>query len=253
MKNNKSPFIAPAARRLLFLLDYDGTLTDFKKDPNQSRLAPSTRALLYQLRKKHAVVIVTGRYVAALTRLSGLKNFPIIGTHGFEAQNLPGRLRFASLSQEKQYHREAAAIWKAVKDLHQTYPGIHIEEKPFSSTLHYRGTKLSPAVIKQLEKEYIQLCRKNITGRLWSFQKGKSMVEVMPRGFSKGIAVRKLLKQLPDHLAVSAGDDIADISVFKAIGKKGLKVAVGGRIPKKYYDLKFKSPRQLTAWLKKLA
>ncbi|HTA77669.1 MAG TPA: trehalose-phosphatase [bacterium] len=252
MKKNKSPFIIPASRSLLFLLDYDGTLTDFKNDPNHSRLVPATRAVLYQLRKKHAVVIVTGRYVAALTRLSGLKNFPIIGTHGFEARNLPGGLRFASLSQEKRYHREAAAIWKAVKNLHRAYPGIHIEEKPFSSTLHYRGAHLSPTTIKKLEKEYIHLCRKSVTAGLWSFQSGKSMVEVMPKGFSKGRSVRKLLKKLPNHFAVSAGDDIADISVFKALGKNGLKVAVGSRIPRKYYDVKFKTPRQLTAWLKKL-
>jgi trehalose-phosphatase len=253
VKNNKSPFITPTGRSLLFLLDYDGTLADFERDPKQSRISPPTRALLYRLRKKHPVVIVTGRYVDALTRLSGLKNFPIIGTHGFEAQNLPGRLHFASLSQEKCYRHEAASIWKAVKSLHQKYPGIHIEEKPFSSTLHYRGAKFSPGTVKKLEKEYIQLCRENVTAGLWSFESGKSMVEVMPRGFSKGNSVRKLLKQFPNHLAVSAGDDIADISVFKAIGKKGLKIAVGNRIPRKHYDVKFKSPQHFIAWLKNFA
>jgi trehalose-phosphatase len=251
VKNNKSPFINPSGRPLLFLLDYDGTLTDFKNDPKHSRISPSNRALLYRLHKKHPVVIVTGRYVDSLIRLSGLKKFSIIGTHGFEARNLPGHMRFASLSQEKRYHQEAAAIWKAVKNLHRAYPGIHIEEKPFSSTLHYRGANLSPKKINKLEKEFIQLCRKSVTAGLWSFQSGKSMVEVMPKGFSKGTSVRKILKQFPNHLVVSAGDDIADISVFKAIGKKGLKIAVGNRIPRKHYDVKFESPQQFTAWLKK--
>src|ERR1700722_877820 len=108
MKNNKSPFSSPQPLLpLLFLLDYDGTLTDFKKNPRDSRLSPSARALLYRLRQKFPVVIVTGRYADSLIELSGLKDFSIIGTHGFEARDLPQDLRFASLPLEKRYRKEA--------------------------------------------------------------------------------------------------------------------------------------------------
>lgn len=242
--------MAPQSRRpLLFLFDYDGTLTDFKKNPKHSRISASTRALLHRLQRKHPVVLVTGRYVEQLRKLSGLKTFSIIGTHGFEAYRLPKGLRFVPLAMEKRYKKEASAIWSAVKGLPQSFPGIHIEKKPFSSTLHYRGTRLSPKKITEMRKTFIHLCRQTITPGLWSFQKGKEMLEVLPKGFSKGKSVRSLLKYFPNHLAVSAGDDVADILVFKAVGKKGVKIAVGNRIPRKHYDIQFKSPKQLIAWL----
>ncbi|HXL73194.1 MAG TPA: trehalose-phosphatase, partial [bacterium] len=112
MKKNANPLIAVSQKRpLLFLLDYDGTLTDFKKNPEHSHISASTRALLRRLRGKHTVIIVTGRYVDSLFKISGLKKFPVIGTHGFEARNLPKGLRFASPSNEKFYKKEAAQLW----------------------------------------------------------------------------------------------------------------------------------------------
>ena len=78
------------------------------------------------------------------------------------------------------------------------------------------------------------------------------MIEAMPKGFSKGKAVRKLLEKHPGHFPLYAGDDIGDISVFKVLGKKGLRIAVGHRVPKNYCDLRFEKPRDFIKWLKKL-
>lgn len=251
VKKNANLQIAISHKRpLLFLLDYDGTLTDFKKNPEHSHISSATRALLRRIQRKHTVIMVTGRYVDSLLKISGLKKFPVIGTHGFEARNLPKGLRFASLSQEKLYRKEAAQIWKAVRHLHYRFPGIHIERKPFSSTLHFRGVRFPKKQTSQLLLEFKTLCRRAVTSRLWTLQKGKKMFEVMPKGFSKGKSVRSLLKRFPNHLVIYAGDDTADISVFKVLGKKGLKIAVGKHIPRKYFDMKFKNPREFIAWLK---
>jgi trehalose 6-phosphate synthase/phosphatase len=234
---------------LLFLLDYDGTLTDFKKDPNRSFLSPRARQVLVKLQKKHAVVIVTGRNLDRLYEVSGLKSFPAVGTHGFETRYLPRGLRFTSQAVEKKYRLEASAIWKRVKDLHLQYPGIHIEKKPFSSTLHYRGTNLSLKETQKLEWEYKRLCLQAITTKLWKFQSGKQMVELMPRGFSKANAVKKLLAYYPEHFPLFAGDDIGDIPTLGLVKKKGLAIAIGNRIPQSAQNLHFDKPRQLIAWL----
>jgi trehalose-phosphatase len=233
-------------------LDYDGTLTDFTRNPEHSHLSNKTRALLRQLQRRHLVIMVTGRYADSLLRVSGLKKFPVIGTHGFEARNLPGGLRFTSPAMEKFYKKEAAQIWNAVKHLPQRYPGIHIERKPFSSTLHYRGVRYSPKQAEQLRREYSQLCRSAFTPGYWNLEGGKKMIEVLPRGFNKGKSVKLLLKKFPHHLVIYAGDDTADISVFKVLGKKGFKIAIGNRIPRKYYDLKFKKPAEFLHWLNKI-
>src|SRR5690349_15064562 len=83
MKTRTTPRNLPTPK-LLFLLDYDGTLTDFKKNPDHSRISPATRSLLFRLQKKHPVIMVSGRYVDSLIKVSGLKGIPMIGTHGFE-------------------------------------------------------------------------------------------------------------------------------------------------------------------------
>jgi trehalose-phosphatase len=239
--------------KLLFLLDYDGTLTDFSKDPEQSRISPSIRALLYRLRRKHPVILISGRYVKSLIRVSGLRGFSIVGTHGFEADRLPGGLQMAPIALRRKFKGEAAALWRGVKVLLRRYPGIHIERKPFSSTLHYRGSNLSPAQESRLHRDFHLIFRKTVTKRIWTLQDGKKMIEAMPKGFSKGRAVRILLNKFPGYLPIYVGDDISDFSAFKALGKLGLRVAVGNRVPRRYYDLRFDSPPALVNWLKTFA
>lgn len=251
--HSKDPLRQLTSQSLLILLDYDGTLTDFKKNPEHSRISSPTRALLRKLHRKHRVIMVTGRFVKSLERVSGLRGFPIVGTHGFEAKNLPGNLRFASPSLQRHFQKEAAALWKEAKHLRRRFPGIYIERKPFSSTLHFRNVGLSTTQEKELHKEYKKLFQKTVTTRLWKLQGGKKMIEAMPKGFSKGRAVRKILKKHPHHLPLYAGDDVGDISVFRVLGKKGVKIAVGNRIPKKLSDLRFDRPKDFVAFLSKLS
>jgi trehalose-phosphatase len=250
VKKNNYPSITLSQKKpLLFLLDYDGTLTDFKKNPEHSLISPATRTLLRRLQRKHKAVIVTGRYADSFYKISGLKNFPVIGSHGFESRNLKG-LRFASPAQEKLYRKEAFELWKAVRNLDHLFPGIYIERKPFSSTVHFRGMAFSQKQADQLFSEYKKIFLRTVTSRLWTLELGKKMIEALPQGFSKGKSVKALLNRFPNHLAIYAGDDIADISALKVLGKKGVKIAVGKRIPWKYYDLKFKNPPEFLNWLK---
>ena len=240
----------PQRSKLLFLLDYDGTLTDFKRNPELSFLTPGTRAILERLRRKHPIVLVSGRNTQSLLTVSRLKGFPMVGTHGFEGKNLPGGLRFAPRRLENRLKREALQLWKNLQVLPTRFPGIHIEKKPFSSTLHYRGLSLSPAGQKDLQRQFKSILKRTVTSRLWGVQHGKMMIEAKPKGFSKGSAVLKVWKKYPGHFPVYAGDDFTDLSVFKALGKKGLKVAVGNRLPKSASDLRFGSPVSFLKWLK---
>ena len=238
---------------LLVLLDYDGTLTDFKNDPELSRINPSVRSLLYRLKRLHPVLMITGRYADSLEKVSGLKGIPIVGTHGFEARRLPGKIQFASQALRRRYKKEAASLWKAAKGLPSRFPGIHVEKKPFSSTLHFRGVNLSQIKIRELIKEYKNHFKQSVTRKIWELKDGNQMVEAMPKGFSKGKAVRKILKKFPGRFPLYAGDDLGDISVLKVLRKKGLRIAVGHRIPGRYCDLRFENPKAFIQWLKKLA
>ena len=240
----------PLPTKILFLQDYDGTLTDFDQDPEDSHITPSIRRLLRNLRKRHRIILVSGRHLEGLTRVSGLKEFPMVGTHGFESRRLPGGLRMSSPANQRRFRKEAARLFKALQVLKRRYSGIFIESKPFSSTLHYRGARLSPRKEQDLFREFTSIYRKIVTVKNWSLQGGKKMIEAMPRGFSKAKAVKIIVDRHPGYLPVYAGDDVADAEVFKILGKKGLKVAVGKRIPDKLCDLRLKNPKEFLDWLK---
>ncbi len=236
--------------KLLFLLDYDGTLTDFKRNPGHSRLTPAAKNILRRIQRKYPVIFISGRYLDSLVQVSGLPRFPMVGTHGFEARNFAKGFRLATASQERRFKKEAGRLWDHLQALRGEFTEIHIEKKPFSSTLHYRGVAMAPARVKKLHRRFNEIFRKAVTRRLWSLMGGKQMIEALPKGFSKGKAVAKILGLYPGALPIYAGDDLTDLTVFKALGKKGMKVGVGGRIPKNMADLSFGSPKAFLAWLK---
>jgi trehalose-phosphatase len=236
--------------KLLFLLDYDGTLADFTHDPEKSNLSNRHRSLLLALARRYPLILVSGRYAASLRRVSGLRTLPIVGTHGFEASRLPKGLRFATKAQEKLYHRDAWMLWNAVKDMTRLFPGIHIEKKPFSSTLHYRGIQLKKGQEKAIWLEYRKRFKKVATPKAWELHPGKKMIEALPKGFSKAGAVAKILKAFPGYLPIIAGDDQADLLAMRVVGKKGFKIAVGSRISGKEIDLRFDNPPQFWAFLR---
>lgn len=239
----------PGSPKLLFLLDYDGTLTDFKKNPEDSKLTPAAKKILGRLRKKHPVIFISGRYLDSLQQVSGLKGLPMVGTHGFEARNFPKGFKLATPAQEGRFRKEATLLWKHLQTLLTEFPEIHIEKKPFSSTLHYRGIELPPQREKALHLRFHQILKGAVTRRFWGVMEGKKMIEAFPKGFSKGKAVKKILNRFPGALPIYAGDDLTDMTVFKVLGKRGLKIAVGQRIPKGQTDLQFDSPKQFLSWL----
>lgn len=235
--------------KLLFLLDYDGTLADFTHNPEKSHLSQKNRAMMNRLAGRFPVILVSGRYADSLRRVSGLKAIPIAGTHGFEASRLPHGIRFATPKQEKLYRREALQVWAVVKDMTRLFPGIHIEKKPFSSTLHYRGLVLTAREEEKIWREYRKRFKTVVTPGAWELHPGKKMIEALPKGFDKAGAVARILRAYPAYFPIIAGDDHADLMAMRVVGKRGLKVAVGERIARKETDLVFPSPPAFLRWL----
>ncbi|GBD11089.1 Trehalose-phosphate phosphatase [bacterium HR23] len=106
-------------------------------------------------------------------------------------------------------------------------PGVVVEHKGPSIALHYR-------LVEHARKEE---ARRAFLDALAGYQpqgyeilEGKEVVEVRPQGASKGSAVAWIAERLARHsplrLAVF-GDDTADLDMFRAVGKRGLTVAVG--------------------------
>ena len=81
---------------------------------------------------------------------------------------------------------------------------------------------------------------------------GRKVVEVLPIGFSKGRALRKLaaLPKFANRVPIMIGDDIADVDAFRAaeeMGGYGLKVA-GENFSNA--EASFRGPSEVVSWLK---
>src|SRR5690606_17268357 len=94
-------------------------------------------------------------------------------------------------------------------------PGIIVEEKAFSVALHYR---LVPGLERSVRERIARICADWPENSV-EVLPGKSVFEVKPRGFSKGIAVKALMQHPPfrGRRPIFIGDDVTDESVFAVL------------------------------------
>ena len=125
-------------------------------------------------------------------------------------------------------------------------PGVVTEDKGTGIALHYR---LAPELRDSLLITLEALIPK-YPGQ-FTICEGRKVIEILPIGFSKGRALRKLasLPDFADRIPVMIGDDIADIDAFRAaeeLGGYGLKVA-GENFSEE--EASFIGPADVLKWL----
>lgn len=204
----------PVVDRPLFFLDYDGTLAPLVDEPMDAVPHPEAPAVLEALSAAHPVWIVTGRYLRDLDTLLGL---PVraIGLHGAQ-EGIIGAGDARSLV--------PADARAAMDHLRATLPeldGLWVEDKGPMFAVHYRRVADAEAAVAAL--------------RTWSDARpdgievifGKQVVELRPRDFSKGHAVRRLADAHPEHTPLYLGDDVTDEDAFAALPGDAVTVKVG--------------------------
>jgi trehalose 6-phosphate phosphatase len=210
----RSGFPDPSPRWALFL-DFDGTLVDIAPRP-QDVVVP--RTLIDVLRAAHdaldgAVALVSGRPIADLDRLTVPLRLAAAGQHGLEWRTAPdGELRH--LGGDPALLDNLRARFAA---LAQSHPGLDIEDKTCSLSVHYRmEPEAGPAVIA-LATEHLP------PGDQLHLMLGKMVVEIKPAGIDKGHIVDKLLTEPPfaGRVPVFVGDDRTDEDGFAAVNRSG--------------------------------
>ena len=205
-------------QKVLFIFDYDGTLTELVRDHNAATMTDEQIAVLNKLVKSAntKVSIVTGRALENLKFLLGgrLDNEVMLyGTHGAEAGE-------GIVVDPK--------IREALDEIHNLLKNeehILFEEKPLSLTIHYKEHPDKEGLILMLEK-----IAENYT-ELFRIQQGHQVFEYLPKSIDKGIAMRDLHSKFKDYFPIFLGDDLTDNFGFKVINEiNGLSVQVGERI-----------------------
>jgi trehalose 6-phosphate phosphatase len=90
-------------------------------------------------------------------------------------------------------------------------------------------------------------------GTNYHVQAGSMMLEIKPRGFTKGGAIKAFLQEPPfsGRTPVFVGDDLTDLDGFRAVETHdGISIGVGERVQGQYY---LEDPPAVRAWLAEIA
>jgi trehalose-phosphatase len=202
------------APRSLLMLDYDGTLAAFHKDPEEAFPFPGVSSVLQKIVQtgRTRVVIVSGRDANEILPLLALDPHPEIwGLHGLQRLKPGGSSELSALEPATVMGLAAADKWLVSQRLEHA-----AEFKPGSIAVHWRG--LGEAETAQVRRQVLQGW-KPLAQRsgmvLLEFDGG---LEIRAPEADKGDAVRTLLGETsPDTPAAYLGDDTTDEQAFEAL------------------------------------
>lgn len=221
------------AHSRLILLDYDGTLADFKKNPSK---AGPQKQLLEILKKlcddsKNEVIIISGRDKNTLTEWLGNLNLSLVSEHG-------------------SFIRQKNGKWKCIEHMHNDWkntilpilelyadrtPGAMVEEKEFSLVWHCRRSAPELAYIRTQE---LRDALVNLTVNLdVGVFEGNKILEIRNLGVNKGKAAEIWLDRKKWDFVLTAGDDYTDEEMFAVMPEYAYSIKVGTGVSKAKYTV----------------
>ncbi|MDR7421219.1 MAG: bifunctional alpha,alpha-trehalose-phosphate synthase (UDP-forming)/trehalose-phosphatase [Armatimonadota bacterium] len=219
-----------AGRALALLLDFDGTLARLVDDPARAEIPAAVRASLARIARADGtlVAVISGRALGDIRARVGLYGLVYAGNHGLEMSG-PG---WNWSHKGAVGAREAlAAALTALRARLRRVPGVLIEDKGYSASVHYRRTP-APRVEEVRVAVMEEVAR--VAGARLAVRRGKQVLEIRPAvDWDKGAAARWLLVRTygdgwPERAAVVyVGDDRTDEDAFVALGDDAVTVRVG--------------------------
>lgn len=215
-----------ATDQRILMLDYDGTLAPFVTERDKAAPYPGVRQILRDLMNESPtrVVIISGRSVAALTRLLGLEHPPELwGSHGFERQLSTGEMVTPDLPERSRAMLDEIATWAEA-----TFDNARTEPKPAGYAFHWRGLDVQAS--RNLRQTVQNQWCDSLPDAGLSMHEFDGGLEIRLQHIDKGHAVRSLLADAAnDSMVAYLGDDLTDEDAFAALetmGRRGLSVLV---------------------------
>jgi len=210
-------------KRILFL-DYDGTLSWFRENPEDARPDDQLYTILKGLTKdkKNTVVIISGRDKETLGRWFDTEwNISFIAEHGVWIREPGGEWHmFEQIDNE----------WKeSVQPLLEYYvdrtPRTFIEHKNFSLVWHYRNADPDLGMQRAWElKDELRTLTSNLNLEIMD---GDKVLEIKYSGINKGRAALQKMGKTRYDFIFAVGDDWTDEYTFEAMPEGAYTIKVG--------------------------
>jgi len=210
-------------KQRLILLDYDGTLRDFERRPQDAIPDKEILRLLIKLSGDlhNEVLIISGRDKETLDKWFKHFNTGLIAEHGVWVKEK---------DKEWELLEPLANYWKdEIRPILERYtdrtPGSLIEEKEYSLAWHYRKSETGLAFVRAMElKEELLHFTSNLgLGVL----EGNKVIEIKNAGINKGHAALKWISKEKYDFIMAAGDDRTDEDLFQVLPEDAYSIKVG--------------------------
>jgi trehalose 6-phosphate synthase/phosphatase len=210
------------ARRLVLLLDYDGSLVPFAPIPDLARPDPELITLLRNLaaQPRIEVHIASGRKREDVEAWLGDLPIHLHAEHGLwsRAPGQPGQPVKVDVSWK-------ARVLPILLEYADRTPGTLVEEKRAGLVWHFRmaDPQYGLSQANELRKHLSEL----LSNTPVEVMAGHEVIELRPHGINKGSLVGPIAAQAPEAMIVAIGDDQTDEDMFAALPDSGVSVRVG--------------------------
>ena len=229
---NKISHRLRSADQVLFLSDFDGTLTPIVDRPELAVLDADIKKILKSLSKNHryTVGIVSGRALMDLKDKVGIDGIIYAGNHGLEIEGFGTSFLEPIAEEIRPFFQILSQVltiaFKGVK-------GVFVENKGLSVSVHYR-------TVDGVEEEMVEDAFNKVTNPLYitgniKITRGKKVYEIRPPvDWDKGKAISWLIVKCKEKgrrggaMPIYLGDDLTDESAFKVVEEYcGISIFVG--------------------------
>jgi trehalose 6-phosphate phosphatase len=192
--------------------DVDGTIAPIAALPEQAAVLPEARGALERLKDEVPLVaVVSGRRAADARRMVGVDGLVYVGNHGLEVWT--GRAAEVVPDARPWVPRLAAAL-EAVQ-ARVNLPGLVVENKAVTASLHYRGAEDPDAARVVLLEALASLPTSGLR-----VEEGRRVLNLLPPlTVTKGSAVRWLVRTHQLGSVVYLGDDLTDAHAFRELSQ----------------------------------
>lgn len=233
LKNNISEAFSSAKKKLV-LLDFDGTLVDFKDNPKDCKPEAELFELLDKINAIEGVnlVIISGRDRETFEDWFAEKDYTLVTDHGVWLKEKDKD--WMMLEHLKNDWMES--ILPVLETFVDRTPGTFIEKKKYSLAWHYRKTDPELAQTRAIELNTVLNSLTENHGL--TVLKGNKVTEIKSSNVNKGRAASRLLTQDNYDFMFAIGDDWTDEYMFEELPDSAYTVKVGFKKTSAKYHVK---------------
>jgi trehalose 6-phosphate phosphatase len=201
------------------LTDVDGTISAIAPTPDAAVLLPGVREILTAAHATFDLVAaISGRAARDARRLVGVAQMLYVGNHGMEilapSAREAGAERWTIAPTVQPYIPIiTAALDEVERDVVPRFPGMVVERKGVTGSVHYR-------LVADLEEaeSAVELTLAHLFAGELRITHGKQVIELRPPvDIDKGTAVEDLVRGHHLRSAIYLGDDSTDLDAFRAL------------------------------------